>query len=340
MMIDYLQIEGYRSIKSQRVELHPMNVLLGANGVGKSNFLSVFSFFRMLIQSREWEYAAASKAAHTLYMGRAVTDKVKLQFHYVGSWIDGLEIVLKDVDNTLRVRSMQIEEHGGIEEKSRGELLRSLVDQYWVHHFPNTSEKSPYRSANLINDNRLLRADGSNLAAVLYRIRLTDDVRFRMIEDYIRGMVPSFGYFNLMPSGIDESEIHLQWYPKGREDVLFDERHLSDGTLRMISLVTLLLQPVMPDLVLIDEPEIGLHPAAITMIGDLLKKAAQKTQVIISTQSIDMVNQFLPNDVLVCDYKESQSQYRRLNSAELEQWIEEYTIGEMWEKNIFGGQPY
>ncbi len=339
-MIDYLQIEGYRSIKSQRVELHPMNVLLGANGVGKSNFLSVFSFFRMLIQSREWEYAAASKAAHTLYMGRAVTDKVKLQFHFVGSWIDSLGIELKDVDNTLRVRSMQIEDHGGIEEKSRGELLRALVDQYWVHHFPNTGEKSSYRSANLINDNRLLRADGSNLAALLYRIRLTDDMRFRMIEDYIRGMVPSFGYFNLMPSGTDESEIHLQWYPKGREDVLFDERHLSDGSLRMMSLVTLLLQPVLPELVLIDEPEIGLHPAAMTMIGDLLKKAAQKTQVIISTQSIDMVNQFQPEDVLVCNYKDSQSQYRRLNSAELEQWIEDYTIGEMWEKNIFGGQPY
>ena len=339
-MIDYLQIEGYRSIKSQRVELHPMNVLLGANGVGKSNFLSVFSFFRILIQSREWEYAAASKAAHTLYMGRAVTDKVKLQFHYVDSWIDRLEIVLKDVDNTLRVRSMEIEEHEAIEEKSRGEYLRALVDQYWVHHFPNTGEKSFYRIANQINDNRLLRADGSNLASVLYRIRLTDDVRFRAIEDYIRGMVPSFGYFNLMPSSTEEGEIHLQWHPKGREDVLFDERHLSDGTLRMMSLVTLLLQPVLPELVLIDEPEIGLHPAAMKMIGDLLKKAARKTQIIISTQSIDMVNQFLPDDILVCDYKDSQSHYRRLNSTDLEQWIEEYTIGEMWEKNIFGGQPY
>lgn len=339
-MIDYLQIEGYRSIKSQRVELHPMNVLLGANGVGKSNFLSVFSFFRMLIQSREWEYTAASKAAHTLYMGREVTDKVKLTFHYIGCWIDSLEIELKDVDNTLRVRSMEIEEHEAIEENSRGEHLRALVDQYWVHHFPNTGEKSSYRSANLISDNRLLRADGSNLASVLYRIRLTDVVRFRMIEDYIRGMVPSFGYFNLMPSSTEEREIHLQWYPKGREDVLFDERYFSDGTLRMMSLVTLLLQPVLPALVLIDEPEIGLHPAAMTMIGDLLKKAAQKTQVIISTQSIDMVNLFQPDDVLVCDYKDSQSQYRRLNSAELEQWIEEYTIGEMWEKNVFGGQPY
>lgn len=339
-MIDFIQVEGYRSIKSQRVKLLPMNVLLGANGVGKSNFLSVFTFFRMLIQSREWEYAAASKASQTLYMGREVTDKVKLQFHYVDSWIDSLKIELKDVDNTLRVRSMEIEEHEPIEENSRGEHLRALVDQYWVHHFPNTGEKSSYRSANQINDNRLLRADGSNLASVLYRIRLTDDVRFRRIEDYIRGMVPSFGYFNLMPSGTDESEIHLQWYPRGREDVLFDERHLSDGTLRMMSLVTLLLQPVLPELVLIDEPEIGLHPAAMTMIGDLLKKAAQKTQVIISTQSIDMVNQFQTDEVLVCDYKDGQSQYRRLDSKELERWEEEYTIGEMWEKNLFGGQPY
>ena len=123
-------------------------------------------------------------------------------------------------------------------------------------------------------------------------------------------------------------------------DVLFDEYQLSDGTLRMMSLVTLLLQPQLPELIIIDEPEIGLHPTAISILADLLKSAAEKTQVIISTQSIDLINYFTPEDIIVADFKNAQSSFKRLSTEELHQWIDEYTLGELWEKNLFGGQPY
>lgn len=344
-MIDFVQIEGYKSILSQRIKLHQMNVVLGGNGIGKSNLLSVFPFFRKIIQSRDWEYSHALDASRLLYMGRRVTDKIRLSVHYADSWLNSMEIELKDVENNLRVRGLYVEENEGIvsplvkTNEANVERLRMLVDQYWVHHFQDTGDKSSLRSTSRVSDNRFLRADGSNLASVLYRIRLTNPNVFRRIEDVIHEATLSFKCFDLMPDVIDNERVRLQWHPVD-EDVLFDEYQLSDGTLRFMSLVTLLMQPELPGLILIDEPEIGLHPVAISLLADLLKKASEKTQIIISTQSIDLVNCFLPEDIIVGDYTNNQSAFKRLGSEELRLWLDDYTLGELWEKNIFGGQPY
>lgn len=344
-MIDSVKIEGYKSISSQEVKLRSMNILLGGNGAGKSNFLSVFDFFRKIIQSRDYEYASEREASRLLYMGRKVTDKIRLTFNFSDSWLNSMDIELKDVENRLRVRGLHIEENEtAIADPAKGkdyniERMRSLVDQYWIHHFQDTGAKSSYRTSSQMNDNRFLRADGSNLASFLYRIRVKEPHLFRKIEDIIHEVTPSFGCFDLMPDAIDEKNIRLLWHPNGG-DVLFDEYQLSDGTLRMMSLVTLLLQPQLPELIIIDEPEIGLHPTAISILADLLKSAAERTQVIISTQSIDLINYFTPEDIIVTDFKNAQSSFKRLSTEELHQWIDEYTLGEMWEKNLFGGQPY
>lgn len=344
-MIDSVRIDGYKSILSQHIELHPMNVVLGGNGVGKSNLLSVFPFFRKIIQSRDWEYSHAVDASRLLYMGRKVTDKIRLSFHFVDSWLDLMTIELKDVDNNLRVRSLFVEENEGIvstpvqTKEANVDRLRGMVDQYWVHHFQDTGDKSSFRTISRVSDNRFLRADGSNLASVLYRIRMSDPGLFRRIEDVIHEATPSFRCFDLMPDALDGENVRLLWRPVG-DDVLFDEFQLSDGSLRMMSLVTLLLQPELPSLILIDEPEIGLHPAAVSILADLLKKASERTQIIISTQSIDLVNRFSPEDIIVGDYVNNQSVFKRLNTDELKSWLDDYTLGELWEKNIFGGQPY
>lgn len=344
-MVDSVTIEGYKSIRSQAVRLHSMNILLGGNGVGKSNFLSVFDFFRKIIQSRDYEYASAREASRLLYMGRKVTDKIRLTFNFSGSWLNLMDIELKDVENRLRVRALSIDENENvIADPAKGkdyniERMRGLVDQYWIHHFQDTGAKSSYRISSQVTDNRFLRADGSNLASILYRIRVKEPTLFRKIEDIIHEVTPSFGCFDLFPDVIDENNIRLLWHPNGG-DALFDEYQLSDGTLRLMSLVTLLIQPQLPELIIIDEPEIGLHPAAISILADLLKSAAEKTQVIISTQSIDLINHFAPEDIIVADFKNTQSLFKRLSTEDLRQWIDEYTLGEMWEKNLFGGQPY
>ena len=322
-----------------------MNVVLGGNGVGKSNLLSVFPFFRKIIQSRDWEYSHSEDASRLLYMGRKVTDKIRLSFHFTDIWLNLMSVELKDVDNSLRVRSLFIDENERIvlssdqTNEANVDRLRGLVDQFWVHHFQDTGDKSSYRDTSRVADSRFLRADGSNLASVLYRIRTSNPGLFRKIEDVIHETTPSFRCFNLMPDPTNKENLRLLWHPVG-EDVLFDEFQLSDGTLRLMSLFTLLLQPELPSLILIDEPEIGLHPAAVSILADLLKKASEKTQIIISTQSIDLVNHFSPEDIIVGDYVNNQSVFRRLSTDELKSWLDDYTLGELWEKNIFGGQPY
>ena len=268
-----------------------------------------------------------------------------MSFHFTDSWLNLMSVELKDVDNSLRVRSLFIDENERIvlssdqTNEANVDRLRGLVDQFWVHHFQDTGDKSSYRDTSRVADSRFLRADGSNLASVLYRIRTSNPGLFRKIEDVIHETTPSFRCFNLMPDPTNKENLRLLWHPVG-EDVLFDEFQLSDGTLRLMSLFTLLLQPELPGLLLIDEPEIGLHPAAISILADLLKKASEKTQIIISTQSIDLVNCFSPEDIIVGDYVNNQSVFRRLSTDELKSWLDDYTLGELWEKNIFGGQPY
>ncbi len=136
--------------------------------------------------------------------------------------------------------------------------------------------------------------------------------------------------------------IRLEWREKG-SDFPFQAYHLSDGTLRFICLATLLLQPEMPSTILIDEPELGLHPYAIVVLASLMRSATKRTQLIISTQSVSLVNQFDAEDLLVVNRKEHDHRYEtlveRVDPDKLATWLEEYALGELWEKNVLGGRP-
>jgi predicted ATPase len=117
---------------------------------------------------------------------------------------------------------------------------------------------------------------------------------------------------------------------------------LSDGTLRFICLTTLLLQPksLLPDTLLIDEPELGLHPFAINLLADMLQEAAESKQVIVSTQSVELLNAFQPEDVVVVQREEDASVFKRLDKAALSDWLaDDYSLGELWKRNILGGRP-
>jgi predicted ATPase len=134
--------------------------------------------------------------------------------------------------------------------------------------------------------------------------------------------------------------IQLEWRQKD-SDYPFLASHLSDGTLRFICLATALLQPSPPATMVFDEPELGLHPFALTLLANLFEVAARRTsqQVIVSTQSAPLVNEFEPEDVIVVERAEGESVFRRLDSAKLSGWLEDYTLGELWQKNVFGGGP-
>jgi len=161
---------------------------------------------------------------------------------------------------------------------------------------------------------------------------------FEQIESTVRLIAPFFDRFKLEPLALDESKILLEWKHVGSEEY-FNAHSLSDGTLRMICLTTLLLQPTLPDTVIIDEPELGLHPSAISILASLVESASLKTQVIISTQSVTLINHFEPDNIIVVERENHHSVFKHLDAESLSTWLEDYSLGEMWEKNIIGGRP-
>ena len=132
----------------------------------------------------------------------------------------------------------------------------------------------------------------------------------------------------------------MEWVER-EQDVPFKASLLSDGTLRFICLAVVFLQPVelQPATILVDEPELGLHPYAITVLGSLMRATAKEKQIIVSTQSVDLLNQVEPGNVIVVDRDGGKSSLRRLQGDHLAEWLEDYTLGELWKKNIFGGRP-
>ena len=175
------------------------------------------------------------------------------------------------------------------------DTLVQLQDNWPGPFFLDASATAPIKRLASINDNRRLRSDGSNLASFLYYLSRKEHSAYEMIRGTVRLVAPFFDDFILEPQALDEDKIQLEWRHRG-SDAYFDASSLSDGSLRFIALATLLLQPIrlLPSLIILDEPELGLHPYAITMLCSLVKQAATRAQVILATQSPLLLDHFEP----------------------------------------------
>lgn len=182
-----------------------------------------------------------------------------------------------------------------------------------------------------------MKPDASNIAPFLYRLRRSFPKRFENIVSTIRLVAPFFSDFVDRPD-LDE-KVELEWYHVDQPDTPLRAHFLSDGTLRFICLTTLLLSFSSASTILIDEPELGLHPYAISILADLLTQASKNYQIIVSTQSVELVNELSPADIIVVDQQDGASSFQRLEEAKLHAWLEDYSLGELWKKNIFGGRP-
>lgn len=213
-----------------------------------------------------------------------------------------------------------------------------------VYHFHDTSGTAGVRHPGAINVSDYLYPDASNLAALLNRITYTNPDQYAKIRDVVRLAAPFFDDFQLHPIRLNRDLIQLEWTQKD-SDYPFLASQLSDGTLRFICLATALLQPSPPATMLFDEPELGLHPYALTLLANLFEQSAKQhgsyvaRQVIVSTQSAQLLNEFAPEDVIVVERTQGESVFQRLNSTQLSGWLEEYTLGELWQKNVLGGGP-
>ena len=362
-------LRGFKSIKDMHLELRPLNVLIGANGAGKSNFVSFFKMLHAMMAGRLQNYIGTAGYAHSLlHYGPKTTAQVEatLQFevengvdtyhmtlvHTAGDTLIFAEETLSFVQTGWSGQSKEVRLGAGHQETrvsnaaDRGEpiaeAVRDLLNHCRVYQFHDTSATARIRQYCYVGDDRWLRPDAGNLAAVLYRLRHQDtSPAYRRIVGTIRQIAPFFGDFELQPTGPGNKDIILNWWEKD-SDQIFGPHQLSDGTLRAISLITLLLQPVqdLPDLLIVDEPELGLHPAAKNIVAELLQKASHHCQVIVATQSSALLDMFEPDDVIVVDRVDRQSTFQRLDPVSLQEWLEEYTLGQLWEKNVLGGGPF
>jgi predicted ATPase len=366
-ILERLQIKNFKSIREQELRLGQLNVFIGGNGAGKSNLMQAFRFLREIVTQNLATYSLERGADNLLYFGRKTSSFMEFYIEF-GEDKNGnaYRVQLKPTDDDSLIVSAEVaylHERGilpraydlvsgsGNREAILAvnsnpvamEVSRDLK-AYRLYHFHDTGNTSSMKSYSSLADNRYLRSDASNLAAFLYLLQDRYPDHFRTVEEAIRQIAPFFDRFDLTPSRLNPDRIRLEWKEKGN-DAYFNASSLSDGTLRFMCLVTLLLQPHLPSIILLDEPELGLHPAAITLLADLLSSAATKSQVLVATQSVTLVNQFQPEHIWTVDRADGQSVFRHLGSEDLKTWLGEYEgyagygLGELWEKNVLGARP-
>ncbi|MEW6202790.1 MAG: AAA family ATPase [bacterium] len=356
MMIEKISISGFKSIKEFKdMPLGKLNILIGANGSGKSNFIKVFSLLNHIIDKRLQLFVGQEGGADKLlFFGQKTTNKIKIDVDF--GWKlysctlypgENDRLFFAEEKCTFKNGSGGIPAMGSghseslIHAHAKNPVARHVLEtmKSWiVYHFHDTSSSAKVRKQCDINDNRSLRNDASNLAAFLYLLKEKHENNYRNIVNTMRMVAPFFEDFILEPSRLNPEMISLEWRHTG-SDSYFNSHALSDGTLRFICLATLLLQPEPPSVILLDEPELGLHPFAIALLADMLQSAKEKTQIIVSIQSVAFLNQFEPEDIIVFERSDEQSVFRKFSKEEIKDWLEDYGLGDLWEKNIIGGRP-
>lgn len=363
--IKRIRMEGYKSIKQIDLELKPLNIIIGSNGVGKTNFISAFKFLNQIVHKNLQDYVYSSGGANKfLHFGSKITEKLSF---FIDFDVNSYEIVLNSVAsdrlaiktemgkfnanaiNTICKSSQALITSKLSDESNLPNIKKNpmsipqhitrFLEGYKIYHFHDTSKDAKVKKMNVVNDNLSLNTDASNLASMLYLFKEKHEHNYAKIIDAIRIIAPYFKDFILKPD--ENGNLLPRWQHKEHETVFsFDD--LSDGTLRFICLSTLLLQPLdfLPDTILIDEPELGLHPHAISVLAGIMKSVAkQGKQIIASSQSVTLINEFNAEDILVSDLKNNETHIRRLSQEEIKDWLDDYQIGTIWEKNIIGGTP-
>lgn len=359
-----LTIRGFRSIRIlEDYSPGPLDILVGANGAGKSNFIAFFRLMSWMMQEKLAFHVGVKGAGKLLYDGPKTTRSIrahltidtqaganeyafelfhtpgrdefvfseeKFRFTRIGwpqnNWTD-LGAGHKET------RLAETADNGNVTAR----VILSLLRGCWVHQFHNTSDSARFKEKWLVKDGWSLKEDAGNLAPFLLKMREGAPNNYRQVVAHCRRVLPFFDDFVLIP---DNDYVLLQWKEK-ESDVIFDAADASDGMLRVFALLALLCQPEdqFPEVLMLDEPELGLHPAAIELVAGLMKSASVHTQIIAATQSAPLLDQFAPEEVTVAERHGRETILKRLSSEALAGWLEEYTLADLWQKNVIGGRP-
>lgn len=364
-----ISLEGFRSIQTAQVELRPLNVFIGANGAGKSNLITFLQLLNFAL-SRALQHFVQTRGPGSalLHFGPKVTPVIRAalefeteagrnQYRCTLSHAQGDTLIFAHEEAEFQAPGYP-EPHvvplgsGGHRESGLAEpwaendntarVIRSLLGKCRVYQFHDTSLESHLRSNPRADDTPYLRADGGNLAAFLLRLKSEEPDIFRKIEQTLNVILPWFKDFVLEPEGQPQRQVvPLRWRMTTKPEYDFSAGQLSDGSLRIMCLVTLLLQPeaLRPRLIVLDEPELGLHPAAESLIAGLINAASISSQVLVSTQSATFLDHFSADDVVVVENEQGSSRFERQSAEKLKAWLARYTLGQIWEKDLIGGRP-
>lgn len=381
-MVEQLQIINFKSIRDQTVELRQINLLIGQNGAGKSNFVSAFVFLEKLAANELTDYVI-KKGGINDFLWRGFEGSRVLGFsiqlsdekrkcnlydcEFTANIFGDYQISFEGVgfgnrrdDGQLHLKRYKLPPAGKetalpefSQRKKKGlpfyapayyaKYVLNYLRTLRVYHFHDTSDNARVKLPQDIFNAHFLQSEAENLAPFLYNLQQNHGRAYAEIVAAVKLVYPAFADFFLRESPFAKGKMELLWRERGNEAVLH-ARQLSDGTLRFICLATLLLQPPeLPDAprtLVLDEPELGLHPFALHVLAELLHKAAVHRQVVVATQSVGLLNYFTPEDLLIVERNtEGETIFARKTSEELRDWLQDYTLGQLWESNLLGGRP-
>jgi len=362
--LNRLTICGFKSIMElDNFELKNLNVFVGANGAGKSNLISFFEMLHRLMDDNLANYIRENGGiGDVLYNGRKCTDEMTFSMNFgargyrftIIPTANDSVVLSKEAryfeyghtgwwqlrESNDAISSLVIEAKGNSSDAIYSKYIYDTIMSWKVYHFHDTSSTTPMRNWQSVEDNDTLRHDASNIASFLFRLREESKTVYREILEACQIVVPYLKEFLLKEQIYEKNggikKVNLSWRTKNT-DFPMQPYHLSDGSIRFICLVTALLQPNPPSTLIIDEPELGLHPEAIRVLGELINAAAERTQVIVATQSPLLIDQFGIDDIIIVNRKNDHSIFERLNKNEFDKWLEDYSVGELWTKNVILG---
>ena len=371
MKLRQLNIKGFKSIDAdagQNIPLGDVTVLLGANGSGKSNLVSFFKMLNYMTTEALSLYVGEQGVSRLLFYGPKQTESISFELQFEDNeavdtyhvrlshglpdrlFISGEQIIFHRKNNPkpqdYYLRSVGSGESGlSKDNKQTSKIVYRLLSGIRTYQFHDTSDTAKIKDRRYVDDAKYLRQDAGNLSAFLKMLKGQASYAkyYERIVRHIQRVMPQFGDFDLESIPGAEEYVRLNWRDSSGSDYLFDPHQISDGSLRFMALATLLLQPpdLLPKFIVLDEPELGLHPAAIAELSGLVRVAAQKTQVLLATQSTRLIDEFLPENIVVVerDVENRSSVFRTLDAEQMEDWLARYSLSELWEKNVLGGQP-
>lgn len=352
--VNFITINGFKSLKEiNRFKLGNLNIIIGANGSGKSNFIQIFHMLSAMAQNGFSKFILERGGADNfLFNGPKATSEMEMEIDFQTDAIGNhsYRAVFSPAADERFLLSESVKQGqsgwtacGAVSEESRIAEIRDkdciydLISNIVVYHFHDISSNAPMRRSEIVEDNKRLRGNASNIAPFLLGLRENNQKEYEEIRNAVRLVMPFFDDFILDVVKMGEAEkVRLSWKQKG-SDFPMQPYHLSDGSIRFICLATALLQPVLPSIIVIDEPELGLHPLAVSILAELIQTASHKVQVIIATQSPMLIDYFSINDIIVMTRDNGVSAMKRLNPDESSIWLEDYSIGELWAKNVIDG---